>query len=413
MSKKHFLIFVLAVVLIFLPIQSVSAQDIPSGCDIVLPHGDEEGVEKYLICIPTEWNGELLIYAHGYVGFNQPVDIPWNQIVLPDGTSIPEVIMSTGFGFATTSYSLNGLAIKEGVAEVVALAEYFNGINYPEPTLTLLGGPSEGGLITALAIEQYPDIFDGGLSSCGPVGNFRKQTDYWGDFRVVFDYFFPGLLRPSPIEIPDKVIENWDSKYAPRILDKVQEKPEKVNQLINVTKAPYDHNDPKTILQTIERLLWYNIFSTNDGVEKLGGQPFDNQDRIYSGSLKDGKLNRKVQRFVGDQSAWIEIEANYETTGNISIPLVLMHTTGDEVVPYWHQELYTQKLGQNANALYVPIEIDRYGHCNFTEEEVLTGFALLYFMVLSQHHDGILDALPSREIITTYMDIAKQYGVSP
>jgi pimeloyl-ACP methyl ester carboxylesterase len=413
MIKKYILTVIIVLFFTIFQSQTASAQDLPTGCEIILPHADVGGEEKYLICIPPNWNGDLLLYAHGYVAFNQPVDLPWNQIILPDGTSLPGVIMSAGFGFATTSYSVNGLAIKEGVQEMVALANYFDGVNYPLPNLVLLAGPSEGGLITALAIERYPDVFDGGLSSCGPVGDFQGQIDYWGDFRVVFDYFYPGLLRPTPVEIPEKVIENWVSKYAPRILNKVQDKPEKLAQLFNVTKAPFDPADPSTILQTIERLLWYNVFATNDGVEKLGGQPFDNQGRIYAGSLRDAKLNRKVQRFSGDQSAWVEIETNYETTGVIDVPLILMHTTGDEVVPYWHQVLYAKKLLVNANAPFLPLEIERYGHCNFTEVEVLSGFALLYLMVQGHHSDGILAALPDLESVNTYMDIAQRYGIYP
>jgi hypothetical protein len=341
MSKKIYFLLLFVVLAAFIPSRSAFTQDIPAGCEIKIPHGGEQGGEKYLICIPDGWEGELLIFAHGYVAFNQPIDIPWNQIILLDGTSIPEVIMDTGFGFATTSYSVNGLAIKEGVEEIVALANYFEGDNYPKPNLIFLAGPSEGGLITTLAIEQYPDVFDGGISSCGLIGDFQKHINYWGDFRVVFDYFYPILLRPTPVDIPERMIYNWDSIYVPRILNTIQKTPEKVTQLINVTNAPYIPEDPGTILQTIERLLWYNVFVTNDGIEKLGGQPYDNRFRIYRGSRRDGRLNRRVQRFFGDEAAWHEIEANYETTGNISVSLVLMHTSGDEVVPYWQQELYT------------------------------------------------------------------------
>jgi len=402
MFKKYIFILSFMFLLTILPNQNASAQNIPLGCEVILPK-DGETMEKYLICIPPDWSGELLLYAHGYVAFNQPVD----------GTSIPEVILSTGFGFATTSYSTNGLAIKEGVTEIVELANYFDGDSYPVPSLILLAGPSEGGLITVLAIEQYPDIFDGGLSTCGPIGDFRKQIDYWGDFRVVFDYFYPGLLRPSPVAIPSKVIDNWESKYAPRILGKIQEKPEKITQLINVTDAPFDPLDSNTILQTIERLLWYNVFATNDGVEKLGGQPFDNLDQIYSGSFNDDKLNRKAERHSAEPSALDNIEANYQTTGNIDVPLVTMHTTGDEVVPYWHTQIYHDKIVENANAPYLHIPVERYGHCNFTVVEVLTGFAWLYFNALGHHHEGILDILDSLDALHTYTEIVQQSILIP
>ena len=31
---------------------------------------------------------------------------------------------------------------------------------------------------------------------CGPVGDFQKQIDYLGDFRVLFDYYFPNIMPP-------------------------------------------------------------------------------------------------------------------------------------------------------------------------------------------------------------------------
>ena len=40
---------------------------------------------------------------------------------------------------------------------------------------------------------------------------------------------------------------------------------------------------------------WYNVFATNDGIEKLGGQPFDNGWRWYTGSSDDLRLNIGVK----------------------------------------------------------------------------------------------------------------------
>jgi pimeloyl-ACP methyl ester carboxylesterase len=406
MTKKFICILLLLFSFSIISTNQAAAQTIPEGCSVVLP---DEGVteEKYLICIPPTWNGILLIFAHGYVAFNQPVDLPWDQLILPDGTSIPGVITELGFGFAATSYSTNGLAIKEGVAEVVALAEYFDGVQAPAPVKTLLAGPSEGGLITALAVEQHPEIFDGGFSTCGPIGDFHQQVNYWGDFRVVFDYFYPGLLRGSPVEIPTKVIQNWETKYAPRILDKIDHKPEKLAQLLDVTGAPFDPEVPDTISQTVERLLWYNVFATNDGVEKLDGQPFGNAERMYAGSLRDDKLNRKVARFEPDSAALDKIEAYYQTTGRIQVPLVTMHTTGDEVVPFWHNLQYNAKITANADAPYLFIPVERYGHCNFRIEEVLAGFGWLYFNLFGSQHEGITSYLREAGALEFYTEISR------
>ena len=35
---------------------------------------------------------------------------------------------------------------------------------------------------------------------CGPVGDFAYQVDHIGDFRAVFDYFFPGLMAGQGLD---------------------------------------------------------------------------------------------------------------------------------------------------------------------------------------------------------------------
>src|SRR5262245_58972433 len=81
----------------------------------------------YRICMPepSEWNGRLVIFAHGYVAFNEPVGIPEDQLMLPDGTSLPDLVNALGFAFATTSYAQNGTAVRQGLADVEDLVHVF------------------------------------------------------------------------------------------------------------------------------------------------------------------------------------------------------------------------------------------------------------------------------------------------
>jgi pimeloyl-ACP methyl ester carboxylesterase len=409
MKNKVSLLLVISIFASLITPHMAKAETIPDFC-VEGTHADSA---EYLICVPENWNGSLLIYAHGYVAFNEPVGIPWDQLIFPDGTSLPEIITSLGFAFATTSYSSNGLAVNEGVAEVVDLVNVFKN-QYTAPELILLGGASEGGLITTLVIEQYPDIFDGGLATCGPIGDFRSQINYYGDFRIVFDYFFPGILPPSPMDIPVEVIDNWETNYLPAIYTAIQANPRKTAQLFNVTEAPFDNGDPGTIKQTVERLLWYNVFATNDGVLKLGGQPYDNQDRFYTGVKKLRPLNQQIERFAADQVALDTIEASYQTTGDLNVPLVTLHTTGDEVVPYWHETIYYQKIKTNGDeSLYTHIPIKRYGHCNFEVVEVLAGFAVLFIKVSGKQLEGVEEIFQDPISLDAYQKITQEYSLTP
>ncbi len=352
------------------------------ACD---PDGVQDSGAIYRVCMPIfpPWNGDLVVFAHGYVSPTEPVGIPENQMTLPGGITLASIANSLGYAFATTSYSVNGLAVLEGVADLVDLVDVFTAEKGAPDKVYLIGG-SEGGLITALAVEQQPDVFDGGLAMCGPYGDFGRQINYFGDFRVVFDYLFPGLMPGNPTDIPDWLLEGWDAYYETTIKPEIEDPANAslVGQLLSVTDAAYDAEDASTKEATIQSLLWYNAFSTNDGLDKLGGQPFDNQDRVYSGSDDDVQLNQGVQRFSADQVALDEIAANYQTTGHLSVPLVTQHTTGDPLIPYWHTTLYRGKtIAADNISLHEHFEADRYGHCNFTVTEVLNTVYRLVDMV--------------------------------
>jgi hypothetical protein len=361
-----------------------SATASPSGaCELdgQLPSG-----AYYRICMPTgTWNGDLVIYAHGYVAFNEPITIPENQLQLPNGTSLPELINSLGFAFATTSYRVNGLAVETGVDDLIDLANVFS-TTHSVPTHTLLTGVSEGGLITALAIEQRPEIFDGGLAACGPIGDFRRQINYFGDFRVLFDYFFPGLMPGSPISIPHSLIDNWPAYYTSTIQPIIfaPTNTARLDQLLRVSNAPYVTGLITTVDTSVYDALSYNVLATNDAVEKLGGQPFDNQTRVYVGSANDTQLNLMVQRFSADPVALQDIDLNYHTTGHLTVPLVTLHTTLDQQVPYWHEQLYRVKVIQSDSlAFHQHVEVNTYGHCNFSANDALGAFGKMMTMVYS------------------------------
>jgi len=381
-----------------------------SNCE---PDGRQASGAVYRICMPAEgeWNGDLVVYAHGYVAFNEPIAIPEDQLSIPDGPSLPEMVNGLGFAFAATSYSVNGLAVQEGLADLVDLVEIFSE-THGQPGHVYLAGPSEGGLITALGVEQHFNVFDGGLSTCGPVGDFCRQINYWGDVRVLFDYFFPGVIPGSPVAIPQEVIDNWDTVYKGRVEEALRADPYATAQLLIVARVPVDPTDPDSAIDALVQLLWYNVFATNDGVAKLGGQPYDNSRRLYRGSDNDLRLNRSVPRFQADPAAIAEIETHYQTSGDLSVPLVTLHTLGDPIVPYWHELLYNRKIVANGDvALHTNIPSLRYGHCNFTAAEVLLAFAVLVYRVTGDELPDVERVLPDAQARAEYRDLARAYGL--
>jgi len=201
---------------------------------------------------------------------------------------------------------------------------------------------------------------------------------------VLFDYFFPGVLPPSPTDVPEEVMTNWESTYVPRIRQALAANPSVTAQLMNTfilsSGAPIDLLDPARWESATVNLLWYNVFATNDARQKLGGNPFDNTNRVYSGSANDSMLNKNIARFGADSIA-LDNLVPYETSGQVKRPLVTIHTTGDEVVPYWQELRYLNKVETSKKGQVTPIRIVRYGHCEFSSQEVLGAFNLLVWQV--------------------------------
>lgn len=377
---------------------------------MLLIAGQQASGALYFACVPPDWNGDLVIFAHGYVAPNEPPTKFLEQLLLPDGNTIPALVLSLKYAFATTSYSKNGLAVTEGLADVRDLATLFKG-QFPATQHIYLIGASEGGLVTTLAIEKAASEFSGGLAMCGPIGNFRSQINYWGDFRTLFDYFYknqltvalagvPGVPTPpmgTTVSIPDFTLLNWDALYVPTIaaLTTAPTNAHVTEQLLRTSRAPIDLADPRSVVSTTVGILSYNVFATNEGQVELNGQPFDNRYRVYVGSDNDWLLNRTIARFTPSPYALMNIDRYYQTSGRLTKPLITLHNTGDPIVPYWHETLYNAKVLFNRSLLkHINIPIVRYGHCNFTATEAVGAFALLVYKVTGQLPVGLQQTVP-------------------
>jgi pimeloyl-ACP methyl ester carboxylesterase len=339
-----------------------------------LPHG-----ALAMYCVPPTWNGQLLVWDHGYVDFTQPLG--FYNLFFPDGHGgtvyLPDLVESLGYAFGATSYRTNGLAVLQGVQDTEELVDGFAAATgQPTPSRTVVVGASEGGLVATLLAERSPQRFAGALAACGPIGSFQRQLGYIGDMRVLFDYFFPGVIPGSPISIPMAVIDHWSDTYQPAIQHAITANPSGANQLYAVDSAAVNPN-PNLLYTTADDVLWYDVFGTNDANAKLGGNAYGNLNRTYHGSANDVLLNANVQRFQAAPVALLHVMP-YETSGKVTIPLVSLHTTGDDVIPFWHETLYAAKVASaGSGAMVTQIPVNAYGHCNFTLDELLAAFAVL------------------------------------
>jgi len=363
------------------------------------------GKQQILTCLPADWNHTLIVYAHGFVPPQLPLELPVGELSRFDigGQSVVSFLLSQGFAFATTSYSKNGWAVGVAGDDLNALVDYFKKhvASHANPVLkVLIIGASEGGLITTMVIEKHPEIYDGGLALCGVEGGAPYQVKYLGDFRVVFDYFFPNIFDFGVVNVPTSAADDWvNGIYPAKISTVVVGNPSATQQLFNVTGAAVDTVDlVNTQINTTLAALGYSILETPDLIDTAKGNPYGNRLTWYSGSNNDLRLNLGVERVSARFKAQQYMREYYQTTGNLQRPLVTLHTTQDPDVPFVHELIYfalTALRGRLSNLTVLPVT--GYGHCAFKPEQVLGAFAWLLLRVnltTSSQLDGYMQTLP-------------------
>src|SRR5215469_14311477 len=257
---------ILAMVLGFASLGHTQCQSLPSTSTL-------KGVTYHVSAPVTSTgmpcgSGDLVIFAHGYVTPGAPPD-SWTSELIIGGVSLPAVLNQAGYAFAGSDYSKTGLAIVEGSKNTLALADAARkgGIaGLQVPSHIYLIGASEGGLVTTLSAEQDPGVYNSAGAACGPIGSFQSQLNYFGDFRVLFDYFFPNVIPGSPVSIADTeaAAAQWGTLSTiaiPQALTNTSQ----TQQLFKVMGIALPSN-PGIVLSTVLEVLAYNIFGTADEI---------------------------------------------------------------------------------------------------------------------------------------------------
>ncbi len=120
--------------------------------------GDLGGAD-YIIRIPSNWKGDLIVFCRGYSHTISPADLMtwangWNSLI------------NSGFAYAASNYGSGGYCIKEGVIRTHQLTEYVVN-NYAVTGNIIVVGGSMGGNIALELGAKYPDLYDGVLDMFG------------------------------------------------------------------------------------------------------------------------------------------------------------------------------------------------------------------------------------------------------
>ncbi|WP_246939321.1 hypothetical protein [Bacillus pinisoli] len=330
----------------------------------------------YRIEVPKNWNGELVLYAHGYRGTGLELTV--------SNPRIREHFLKQGYAWAASSYRTNGYDVAQGVKDTHALGTLFNGL-VGKPKKTYITGHSMGGHITAVAAEHYGSTYNGALPMCGVTGD-TELFDFFTDYGLVAQAL-------SGIEKEDQVFpadENYFAVTVPEMKAKlgigeanqpdynITEEGEVLKAitmnltggdrpLFNVAWGAYKHflfdrmpTDPSFIVAP------KNVVNTTDSIYQFDQDP--------SLSAEEKAFNDSILRITAHPSSNQKgLTGVPEVQGNHTMPMISLHDIGDLYVPFHMQQIHAKRSKENGSEL-VTRAIRGVGHCDFTPAEEQEAF---------------------------------------
>jgi pimeloyl-ACP methyl ester carboxylesterase len=358
------------------------------------------GVNKgasYAIEVPKNWNGMLVMYAHGYAGTGANLGV--------QQPPIRRYLLEQGYAWAASSYSKNYYDVRAGVEDTNALALAFseiakaNGRTLAAPSKTYIIGVSMGGHIAGAAVDEENIAtannkvrYNGAVPMCGVLGDTE-----------LFDYFTAYQLaaqKEAGIPATSWPVTNW-AEIQPQVLSKLFSS-FPTGATPNPQAVPTAQGlQLKTIVQnltggarplfdvgyagplqstvwgtfgsdgTITGILNERVVSTVNTVYQLDNNPaVSAAEQAYTDSMLKVAPVTDANRLRSDGLRWVP-----KTNALISVPVVTLHTLGDLYVPFSMEQIYKRRADkQGTSGLLVQRAIRGVSHCDFTVAEQKAAF---------------------------------------
>jgi len=324
----------------------------------------------YRIEIPEKWNGDLVLFAHGFVPNTGP-----NGATLRVGNHrFREHVVKEGFAWAASSYRCNGYVPGQGLVDTMLLGDRFTQANGgTAPTRTYLTGESMGGHVTLLGMQEFPTAFAGGLAMC-PAG--PELFDFYAAMSAAAE-----VVSGVPFHA-DTVPQ--DLATMAEAFGKAPDYTDKGRQMASVEIQMSGGPRPFAMEGLTSRFV--ANYGTSMGA-LLGSTTPSNRavDTVHMKySIADGlglgadTLNAKAHRKAGDpdmRSAKGPYEEVVPFDGKIARPLMTMHGTGDLYVPIFLEQTLKRAVKASGNEKLLTQRIYRIGaHCQFSQPEMTKAF---------------------------------------
>jgi pimeloyl-ACP methyl ester carboxylesterase len=392
------LLSALMIALIAVLCGSAAAQQHITG---TLPDG-----ATYVIDVPANWNGTLFLYSHGYVPPGSPNPAQDAGDPLTGG-----FMLAAGYALAGSSYATTGWAVHEAIPDQMAVLDVFQSA-VGTPAYTIAWGHSLGGMITAGLVQEHPDRFTAALPMCGVLGG---GVGVWnGALDAAFA--FNTLLAGGTLQVVHITNPTVNFFTAEGVLAAAQTTPQGRARLALVAALGdlpgwFDPASPEPAStdyasQEVNQFLWLqNVdipfqFAFRAELEfRAGGNPSFNTGVNYARQLGHSVDHAEVEalyaaaglsldadvaaldgaaRIPADPGALTYLSDNIIYNGQLTIPVLTMHTTGDGLVPVEDERAYSTAVHKaNDSALLRETFVHRAGHCEFTPAETITAVQTL------------------------------------
>ena len=375
------------------------------------------GGAAYRIEVPANWNGKLVMYAHGYAGTGEALGV--------SNPSIRRHLIQQGYAWAASSYSKNYYDVRAGVEDTNKLANNFNAITaaagrtLATPGRIYITGHSMGGHITGAAIEAEAAAnavnkvkYHGAVPMCGVMGD----TELFNQFTAVQ---VTAQALTGQASVP---VAQWSTISAgvtaalfttfPSVPTATGQK--FVSVLQNITGGPrplfaqglaFGGSFPSMWGAlggdgTISGILLANVLDTRAYTYTIDGDTAGSS--ALNATVQKITPAADANRLRRDGLRWIPV-----INGEISIPVVSIHTLGDLFVPFSMQQTYRQRVNAKGNGNWlVQRAIRGASHCDFTVAEQVDAFEAM----VAWERDGIK---PSGDDVSTPATVAAaSYGCS-
>ncbi len=316
------------------------------------------GGAVYQIEVPDNWNGRLVLDMHGFEELR-----PEASVSPPD---IRTYLILHGYAWGASSFSSTSSIPGRAADETAALWDYFTQ-KYGRPAWTYVTGFSMGGAAGHIAAERYPERFDGSLALCGSAGQAEGAT-------TPVNHFVAGAYVAGVTHAEFDGSRDRASLIQGRILPALQD-PELherfENIMLDLTGGPraFDREgfraEEETNWRRAQLLVATGLAPSADKQYRLG--PLSN--------VSSAEFNRAVIRLpVNDELMRTFTEGN-EISGDLKIPLISLHTTGDGQVPIEQARILQRRVDAAGKSdLLVQRVFRDPGHCGFTTAEQEASF---------------------------------------